>query len=139
MLILSDKTCISGMTDYATHLSDEAIVLMAHGSRDTEGAGEFLTFANRLASRLARPIYAGFLELADPPIISAIDEAVQTGAKTIFAIPWLLLRAGHAKNDMPTAIQLARQRYPQVVIRYGTPLNMQPETPRRASRSPRCD
>ncbi len=127
MLILSDKTCISGMTDYATHLSDEAIVLMAHGSRDTEGAGEFLTFANRLASRLARPIYAGFLELADPPIISAIDEAVQTGAKTIFAIPWLLLGAGHAKNDMPTAIQLARQRYPQVVIRYGTPLNMQPE------------
>ena len=127
MLILSNKTSVSGMTDCATHLSDEAIVLMAHGSRDAEGAGEFLTFANRLASRLARPIYAGFLELADPPIISAIDKAVQTGAKTIFAIPWLLLGAGHAKNDMPTAIQLARQRYPQVVIRYGAPLNMQPE------------
>jgi sirohydrochlorin cobaltochelatase len=118
------KTSIS---DHAAHESDEAIVLMAHGSRDAEGANEFLTFASRLASRIARPIYPGFLELSDPPIVSAIDEAVQAGASTIIAIPWLLLGAGHAKNDMPTAIQWARQRHPQVVIRYGTPINVQPE------------
>lgn len=122
-----NKTGVSDLPKPATHLANEAIVLMAHGSRDSEGANEFLTFANRLASRLAHPIYAGFLELAEPPIVSAIDEAVQAGAKTIFAIPWLLLGAGHAKNDLPTAIQWARKRYPQVVIRYGTPINMQPE------------
>ena len=122
-----NRTIISGMTNHTPHLSDEAIVLMAHGSRDAEGANEFLTFASRMASRLARPIYAGFLELANPPIISAIDEAIQAGARTILAVPWLLLGAGHAKNDMPTAIQWARKRHPQVVIRYGTPLNMQPE------------
>src|SRR5207302_7646758 len=85
----------SDLSERTAHVSDEAIVLMAHGSRDSEGADEFLTFASRLASRLARPIYAGFLELADPPIVSAIDEAVQAGARTIFAIPWLLLGAGH--------------------------------------------
>jgi sirohydrochlorin cobaltochelatase len=117
----------TSMAEQTVHASDEAIVLMAHGSRDVEGANEFLTFASRLASRLARPIYPGFLELSDPPIVSAIDEAVQAGARTIIAIPWLLLGAGHAKNDMPTAIQLARQRHPQVVIRYGTPINVQPE------------
>ncbi len=105
----------------------EAIILMAHGSRDEEGAEEFLTFVGRLAARLARPIYAGFLELANPPIMSAIDEAVQAGARTIIAIPWLLLGAGHAKNDMPTAIQWARERHPHIAIRYGSPLNMQPE------------
>src|SRR6266704_2889678 len=95
----------SDLPERAGHVSDEAIVLMAHGSCDVEGAKEFLTFANRVASRLACPIYAGFLELADPPIVSAIDEAIRAGAKTIFAIPWLLLGAGHAKNDLPTAIQ----------------------------------
>src|SRR5437016_10458128 len=122
-----NRTSLSGLPKRAAHVSDEAIVLMAHGSRDAEGAKEFLTFANRVASRLACPIYAGFLELADPPIVSAIDEAIQAGARTIFAMPWLLLGAGHAKNDLPTAIQWARQRYPQVAIRYGSPLNMQPE------------
>jgi sirohydrochlorin cobaltochelatase len=100
---------------------------MGHGSRDAEGAREFLTFAERLSARLARPIYAGFLELADPPIVSAIDEAVKAGAKSIVAVPWFLLGAGHVKNDVPTALQWASQRYPQVVIRYGNPINVQPE------------
>lgn len=105
----------------------EAIVLMGHGSRDSEGAEEFLTFAKRLAARLARPIYPGFLELADPPIVAAIDEAIEAGAERILAIPWLLLGAGHVKNDLPAAIQVARRRYPQVTIRYGTPISIQPE------------
>jgi sirohydrochlorin cobaltochelatase len=123
----TNRTGLSDLPERAAHVSDEAIVLMAHGSRDVDGAKEFLTFANRVAARLARPIYAGFLELSDPPIVSAIDEAIQAGARTIFAVPWLLLGAGHAKNDLPAAIQWARQRYPQIVIRYGSPLNMQPE------------
>ncbi len=100
---------------------------MAHGSRDVEGAEEFLTFVSRLSSRLALPVYPGFLELSDPPIVSAIDKAVQAGARIIVAVPWLLLAAGHVKNDLPAAIQWARRRYPQVIIRYGTPINVQPE------------
>jgi sirohydrochlorin cobaltochelatase len=105
----------------------EAIVLMGHGSRDSEGAGEFLSFAKRLGARLAHPVYPGFLELADPPIVAAIDEAIQAGAERILALPWLLLGAGHVKNDLPAAIQVARRRYPQVTIRYGTPITVQPE------------
>jgi sirohydrochlorin cobaltochelatase len=105
----------------------EAIVLMGHGSRDSEGAEEFLTFAKRLAARLARPIYPGFLELADPPVVAAIEEAVQAGAERILAVPWMLLGGGHVKNDLPAAIQVARRRYPQVSIHYGTPITVQPE------------
>jgi len=107
--------------------SDEAIMLMGHGSRDAKGAHEFLTFAERLSARLARPIYPGFLELADPPIASAIDMAVKAGAQRIVAVPWFLLGAGHVKNDVPTALQWAQKRYPQVIIRYGNPINVQPE------------
>jgi sirohydrochlorin cobaltochelatase len=107
--------------------SDEAIVLMGHGSRDAEGAREFLTFARRLSACLARPIYPGFLELADPPIASAIDEAVKAGARNIVAVPWFLLGAGHVKNDVPIALQWAQKRHPQVTIRYGNPINVQPE------------
>lgn len=107
--------------------SEEAIILMGHGSRDGEGAEEFLTFVRRLSARLSRPIYPGFLELADPPIVAAMDEAMQAGARSIMAIPWLLLGAGHVKNDLPAAIQLARRRYPQITIRYGTPITVQPE------------
>ncbi len=102
-------------------------MLMGHGSRDEKGAREFLTFAERLSARLARPIYPGFLELADPSLASTIDNAVKTGAQSIVAVPWFLLGAGHVKNDVPVALQWARKHYPQVAIRYGSPINMQPE------------
>jgi sirohydrochlorin cobaltochelatase len=114
-------------TDTLPMVSHEAILLMGHGSRDVEGAREFLTFAERLSARLARPIYPGFLELADPPIALAIDEAVKAGAQSIVAVPWFLLGAGHVKNDVPTALQWAHKRYPHVVMHYGSPINVQPE------------
>lgn len=107
--------------------SAEAIVLMGHGSRDAKGAREFLTFAERLSARLAQPVYPGFLELADPPIASAIGEAVAAGANSIVAVPWFLLGAGHVKNDVPAALQWAKKRYPHVAIRSGSPINVQPE------------
>src|SRR5438876_4143236 len=83
------QTSMSDQLRSVPRASDEAIVLMAHGSRDVEGADEFLTFVSRLSSRLALPVYPGFLELSDPPIVSAIDTAVQAGARTIVAVPWL--------------------------------------------------
>jgi sirohydrochlorin cobaltochelatase len=106
---------------------DEAVLLMAHGSRDAEGAAEFLAFARRLAMLLAQPIYPGFLELAEPSIAVAITQAVDAGARTIIAVPWLLLGAGHVKNDLPAAIHWARDRFPGVQFRYGTPIGVQPE------------
>lgn len=121
------ETGSSRLVKHAAIPVDEAIVLMAHGSRDAQGADEFFAFARRLSSRVASPIYPGFLELSEPPIVTAIGEAVQAGARTIMAVPWLLLGAGHVKNDLPMAIHWARQRYPQVTIRYGAPINVQPE------------
>lgn len=107
--------------------SEEVVLLMGHGSRDPEGAAEFLTFARQLAARLNQPVFPGFLELAEPAIAEAINQAVESGARKIIAVPWLLFAAGHVKNDLPAAIQWARQRYPSVSFCYGTPLGVQPE------------
>jgi sirohydrochlorin cobaltochelatase len=42
-------------------------------------------------------------------------------------MPLMLFAAGHAKNDVPAAIAVARERHPTVSIRYGAPLGVQPE------------
>lgn len=118
---------VTGVSSLVKIAQDEAIVLMGHGSRDKKGAEEFLAFAQRLSARLGCPVYPGFLELADPPLAKAIDDAVAGGARTIIALPWLLLSAGHAKNDMPVALDWARQRHPEVTMRYGAPIELQAE------------
>jgi len=114
--------------------SDETILLIGHGTRDPEGARELLLFADAVAAADAdraggggRPVRPCFLELAEPPIITAIDQAVAEGARRIVAVPLLLQAASHMKNDIPSALAVARARYPQVPIIYGTPLGVRPE------------
>jgi sirohydrochlorin ferrochelatase len=105
----------------------EAIVLLAHGSRDPEGNDEFLAFARGLSERLRRPVRAGFLELAAPSVLDALDEVAAAGATSILAIPWLLVAAGHAKNDLPAAIREFRDHHPGIAVRYGVPLSIRAE------------
>ncbi len=107
--------------------SDEALLLLGHGSRYPEGVAEFVAFARGIGQRLGQPVGWGFLELADPPIARAIDDAVAVGARTVLAVPWFLLAAGHVKNDLAVAIRAARQRHPHVTFRYGVPIGVQPE------------
>ena len=113
-------------------MPDETILLIGHGTRDPRGARELHAFADAVAvaSRLRgepRSVLACFLELADPPIIAAVEQAVAAGVHRLVAVPLLLQAAGHMKNDIPTALNWARARYPAVQIAYGTPLGVRAE------------
>lgn len=104
-----------------------AILVIGHGSRDADGAAEFRAFVENLAprwpDRLVRP---AFLELADPPVIPTLEDLVVDGVRDITVAPCFLFSAGHMKNDVPTAINVARGRHPQVTIRYAAPLGVEP-------------
>jgi sirohydrochlorin cobaltochelatase len=69
----------------------------------------------------------GFLEMADPPAGVSVDGLVARGCERICVLPLVLLGAGHAKNDVPAVILEARQRHPDVLIRFGSPLGVSRE------------
>jgi sirohydrochlorin cobaltochelatase len=102
-----------------------ALLLIGHGTADATGQAEFDRLAILLSNLLHIYVQPCFLELADPPIAQAIDACAQAGFQRIVALPLLLGAAGHQKNDMPTAINLARRRWPHVTFHYGTPLGAQ--------------
>jgi sirohydrochlorin cobaltochelatase len=113
-------------------MPDETLLLIGHGTRDPRGARELHAFADAVAaaSRMRgepRRVLPCFLELADPPIIAAVEQAVATGVHHIVAVPLLLQAARHMKNDIPTALNWARARYPAVHIAFGTPLGVRAE------------
>jgi len=105
------------------------ILLIGHGSRDPEGADQHREVAALLDARFgpARPVVPCFLELADPSILDAIDACARAGTWEIVALPFMLFAANHVKSDVPAAIIAARARHPDVAIRYGAPLDAQPE------------
>ncbi len=106
-------------------MNDIALLLIGHGTDDAAGLAEYRQLAAIVQERLGVVVRPCFLELADPPIAQAIDDCARDGFQQIVALPLLLGAAGHQKNDIPVALQQARQRWPALNIRYGAPLGVQ--------------
>ena len=90
-------------------------LIVGHGTRDAAGQAEFHAAVAQIAAAcpgiLVQPC---FLELVEPSIPDAIERMVAAGVERVIAAPLLLFAAGHAKRDVPDAIEAARQRFPTV-------------------------
>lgn len=100
-----------------------ALLLIA---QDAEPAGraELHRLAALLSAQLAVDVHPCFLA-AEPTLDQSIEVCANAGVRTIVVLPLLLGAAETQKNAMPTAINLARRRWPDITFCYGTPLNAQ--------------
>ena len=104
---------------------EPAILIVGHGSRDGEGTDEFLRLVELFGAQdPTRIVECGFLEFAQPVIQEGVDRCVTRGAQVITVLPGMLMAAGHAKNDIPSEMHEAHQRYPQVAFHYGRHLHL---------------
>ncbi len=102
-----------------------AILYICHGSRVKKGQQAALAFIEKTMETEAAPIQeACFLELADPSIAEGVARCIERGATEIVAIPFLLLRAGHANVDIPTELQDVMVNYPDTPVYYGDPIGV---------------
>ncbi|ANB60018.1 sirohydrochlorin chelatase [Anoxybacteroides amylolyticum] len=103
----------------------QAILYICHGSRVAKAREEAALFIERCKQKTACPIQEiAFLEHGEPTIETSIDRCVQKGATSIIIIPILLLAAGHAKQDIPAAIQRAKQRHPYLTFSVSEPFGV---------------
>lgn len=110
------------------------VLLVGHGTRDPEGAAEFLATARQIAG--VRPEVAVepcFLELAEPDICAGVSRLVDRGVEQLVVMPMLLFAAGHAKRDVPDAIASALQRWPQATWRQAAHLGCHAAIVRRSA------
>mgnify|MGYP000846425418 FL=1 len=98
--------------------SNDTILLVGHGSREASGNAEILLFAERWRAR--HPdwrIEVGFIEFADPLMDPALNHAARNSER-VLVLPLILNAAGHVRQDIPSAIQRARKRHPDVQFLY---------------------
>ncbi len=67
------------------------------------------------------------MELQEPDLSETVHKIVAKGVTQITIVPILLLTAGHAKHDIPKMIEEERNKYPQIVFRYGRPIEIEPK------------
>lgn len=102
-------------------MSDTAVMLCGHGSRDEAAIAEFTALAHILSSRFKWPVAHGFLEFATPVIREGLDRLREGGARDILAVPGMLFAAGHVKNDVPGVLN-TWSRDTGIQVRYGRDL-----------------
>ena len=110
-------------------MSETAVLLCGHGSRDPDAVGEFAEAATALRARLASlapggDFAAGYLEFARPTIGEALAALAARGARHIVAIPGMLFAASHVKNDLPWEMNSFMAAHPGVDVRLARDLGI---------------
>ena len=93
-----------------------AVILIAHGSRNTATAGDHAALCARIADAAGRAVTPAYLELSEPSIPDAIDAAVGGGTTTVRLVPFFLHVGNHVLRDLPDIVGSARDRHPGVDI-----------------------
>jgi sirohydrochlorin cobaltochelatase len=105
------------------------LLLVGHGTVDATGVAEFVAFTERLRRRLTTDgidVDGGFIELAAPTVHEAWTALAARGHATMAAVPLVLVAAGHAKGDIPAALQREVLRDPATGYVFGRPLGPHP-------------
>ena len=91
-----------------SQFAEHGLLLVGHGTRNLKGLGEFRTVAQQVAELAGEcPVEACFLELAEPDIATGVGRLLERGIRRITVAPVLLFTAGHAKRDIPGAVEAA--------------------------------
>ena len=109
-------------------MTDTAVLLCGHGSRDPEAISEFELAAAALRPRLPEFDFStGYLEFARPTIRDGLTLLAARGARRILAIPGMLFAASHVKNDLPWEMNSFIAENPDIDVRLGRDLGIDPK------------
>ncbi len=102
------------------------VVIVGHGTADPVGAAETHAVGRLVADMLPGvPVEVGFLEVIGPSIGDALAALAARGCRRAVAAPLILFTAGHAKRDIPEALD-AGGRAAGVVVEQAAALGCHP-------------
>ena len=117
----------------------DAVILIAHGSRNTLSNQEVVELANTLQSQSetserrsqSQPlkIVPAFLEITSPTLHEAVDALVAEGHKRIQVLPYFLNSGNHVTKDIPALVNEACTKHEGVSIKLTPHFGQHPQIP----------
>ena len=117
------------MINMSAKAREKGVLLVAHGSRNSEANDAVIALAGSLKVLLETDLVeAAFLELAKPSIPEGINRLAAKGMEELVVYPFFLARGVHLKNDIPSIVKesvaLLGRDFPFKILE---PLGMHPE------------
>jgi sirohydrochlorin cobaltochelatase len=98
-------------------MTNNALILFAHGARDPRWAAPFNRLKEISQKRLPETsVMLAFLELMAPSLPDTVGELVEQGCKAITVVPVFLGQGGHVLRDLPLLLEELQQAHPDVEI-----------------------
>ena len=114
--------------------SKSAVMICGHGSRDEAAVSEFnaMVAAMRATRLTDYEVESGFLEFARPILRDGFEKLKARGHKQILSLPGMLFAAAHVKNDLPSEVNAFAKANPDLDVRFGRDLAIDPKLLRAA-------
>lgn len=104
------------MNEMSPESARRGLLLVGHGTDNPAGRDEMLLVAREVSAACEYPVEPCFLELADPNIREGVARLYRRGVRRLSVVPLLLFAAGHAKRDIPRAVEAAVGNFPGLRI-----------------------
>lgn len=92
----------------------KALIIIAHGSRREESNQEVTRLTDKVREQSDEAFHIirhAFLELAEPDLLSVIDELNQKNIDDITIMPYFLNSGNHVRQDIPALLEAAEKQY----------------------------
>ena len=107
-------------------------LVVGHGTRSQAGQNQIRALFAQMSqiktgeSLRGLPAELAFLELAEPDIPTAVERLYQAGVRQLVVVPVLLFSAGHARQDIPEAVEAAADKFGMEIRRQCSSLCLDP-------------
>jgi sirohydrochlorin cobaltochelatase len=109
-------------------MTQRALVLFAHGARDSRWAAPFERLQQILQAKLPDVTVAlAFLELMSPQLPELAGHLAQAGCDDVTVVPVFFGQGGHVLRDLPLLAEQLRQAHPQLSLRIAGAVGEDPE------------
>ena len=104
-----------------------ALLVMVHGSPRPVANGDMFRVVEEVKARAVFDhVAVGFMECNEPTIPDAVDACAAEGAERVVAVPYFLHTGTHVADDLPTLLEEARERHPNVQFQMGRYIGTSP-------------
>jgi len=105
-------------------MSAHRIILLAHGSSDPHWCATFEALATP-ALQARADVCIAYMELAEPSLDRAIEQAALEKVEQILVLPLFLAAGRHLRRDIPARVRELEERY-GVPVRLAPPVGEHP-------------
>ena len=97
---------------------NQALILLAHGSKDPLWQKPFVELLSSLKSDLGEnKVYLAYMDFIPPSLSESASKAVKAGGSSLLVLPLFMSDGGHVKNDIPKLVEELEKEFPNVDIK----------------------